>query len=29
MSTHDEIEETARTESAGALSNGSERPCCE
>jgi hypothetical protein len=29
MNTHDEIAETARTESAGALSNGSEPPCCE
>ncbi len=29
MSAHDEIAETARTESAGALSNGSEPPCCE
>jgi hypothetical protein len=29
MNTHDEMAEAARTESAEALSNGSEPPCCE
>jgi hypothetical protein len=29
MNTHDEMAEAARTEGAGALSNGSEPLCCE